>query len=56
MLFLLQEGPAHTVNYFISGYVVIFGVMGLYLASLIIRRRNLKADLEMLEEMQESKQ
>jgi hypothetical protein len=56
MLFLLQEGPAQTVNYFIAGYSVIFGVMALYLASLIIRRRNLKADLEMLEEMQEGKQ
>jgi len=56
MLFLLQEGPAQTANYFIAGYVVIFGVMALYLASLIIRRRNLNADLEALQEMQEGKQ
>jgi hypothetical protein len=55
MLFLFQEGPAQTVNYFIAGYVVIFGVMGLYLASLIIRQRNLKRDLETLEEMQAGK-
>jgi CcmD family protein len=55
MLFLLQEGPAQTVNYFIAGYAVIFGAMGLYLVSLIVRRRNLKRDLETLEELQESK-
>ena len=55
MQFLLQEGPAQTANYFVSGYVVIFGVMGLYLVSLIIRRRNLKADLETLQEMQDGK-
>jgi hypothetical protein len=55
MLYLLQEGPAQTTNYFVSGYVVIFGVMALYLVSLIIRRRNLKADLETLEEMQAGK-
>jgi hypothetical protein len=56
MLYLLQEGPAQTTNYFVSGYVVIFGVMALYLVSLIIRRRNLKADLETLEEMQAGQQ
>jgi hypothetical protein len=51
MLFLLQEGPAQTANYFIAGYIVIFGVMALYLASLIIRRRNLRADLETLQDI-----
>ena len=56
MHYLMQEGPAQTVNYFIAGYVVIFGVMALYLASLIIRRRNLKQDLEVLQEMEEGKQ
>jgi len=56
MLFLLQEAPAQTANYFVSGYVVIFGVMALYLASLIIRQRNLKADLETMQEMQDGKQ
>ena len=55
MLFLLQEGPAQTANYLIAGYVVIFGAMALYLASLIIRRRNLKQDFEMLQEMEQGK-
>lgn len=53
MMFLLQEGPAQTMNYFIAGYVVIFGVMAIYLASLIMRQRNLKQDLETLKELQE---
>ena len=49
MLFL-QDAPANTLNYMIAGYVVIFGVMLLYLISLSIRRRNLSQDLEILED------
>jgi hypothetical protein len=50
MLFLLQDGPAQTTNYMIAGYVVIFGVIAIYLLSLYIRQRNLKQDLAILEE------
>ena len=55
MLFtqFLQEAPAETTEYMIAGYVVIFGVMLLYVASLYIRKRNLIRDLEVLEEMGE---
>ena len=53
MLFLLQEAPAKTTNYMIAGYVVIFGLILLYLISLYIRQRNLKQDLEVLEEIQQ---
>jgi CcmD family protein len=52
MLFLLQEAPAETTSYMIAGYTVIFGVILLYLLSLYIRQRNLKQDLEILEEDQ----
>lgn len=55
MFFLLQEGPADTMSYLIAGYAVIFGVMLLYVASLYIRNRNLKQDLEVLEELEEKK-
>jgi hypothetical protein len=48
------EGPANTINYFIAGYAVFFTVMSLYLASLFIRYRNLKQDLEVLQEMEQS--
>jgi len=50
MLFL-QQGPANTTAYMIAGYVVIFGVILIYLASLAIRRRNLNQDLEVLEQL-----
>jgi hypothetical protein len=36
----------------IAGYVVIFGVMLLYLISLSVRRRNLSQDLEILEDQE----
>ena len=49
---LLQEGPADTTNFMIAGYVVIFGVMLVYLVSLLVRQRNLQKDLEVLEEIQ----
>lgn len=48
-----QEGPAQTVVYFAAGYIVIFGVMAIYLASLAIRRRNMQQDLETLDQVQE---
>jgi len=54
-MFLLQSGPAETTGYMAAGYVVIFGVMAAYLASLIIRRRNLDQDLEAMEELQEKR-
>jgi hypothetical protein len=58
MLFsiLLQEGPANTTNYMIAGYAVIFGVMLIYLISLLIRQRNLQRDMEVLEEIQVEEQ
>jgi hypothetical protein len=49
---LLQEAPAATTTYMIAGYVVIFGVMLLYLISLYIRNRNLERDLEVLQEIE----
>lgn len=53
-MFLLQEGPAETTNYMIAGYIVIFGVMLIYLISFYVRRRNLQQDLDLLQELEES--
>jgi hypothetical protein len=53
MLFL-EQGPAETTVYMIAGYSVIFGVMLLYLISLVVRRRRIAQDLAVLEEMEES--
>ena len=42
-----------SMKYLIAGYSIIFTVLAIYLASLIIRWRNLKRDLQTLEEMQQ---
>ena len=47
---LLQVGPADTTSYMIAGYAVIFGMMLLYVLSLVVRKRNLEKDLEVLAE------
>ena len=49
MFFL--ETPPDTSGYMIAGYAIAFVVMLIYVASLILRYRNLNRDLSMLEEM-----
>ena len=41
-----------TVNFMILGYAVIFGVIGLYLASMALRFRNLRNDERTLDELE----
>jgi hypothetical protein len=40
-----------TTNYMIAGYVIFFSVTAFYVASLVVRWRNLKRDFQSLEEM-----
>lgn len=47
-----MEGPADTLSYMIAGYAVIFAVNIIYLASLVIRQRNLRQDQEILAQME----
>ena len=54
--FFLQDGPANTTRYMIAGYAVIFGIMLIYLITLLIRQRNLQKDMEVLEEIQVEEQ
>ena len=56
MLTLLAEGPAETTIYMIAGYIVIFGMMLFYLVSLIVRRRNLEQDMELLSDLESQEQ
>ncbi len=49
---LLQEGPADTTGYMVLGLGVILGSMALYLASLVNRRRNLRRDLQVLDQVE----
>jgi uncharacterized membrane protein YdbT with pleckstrin-like domain len=44
-----------TTNYMIAGYTVIFGVMLVYLVSLFVRWRNLKQDIQLLQELEDNK-
>ena len=48
---VLQQ-TAETTNYMIAGYVVIFGTMLIYLVSLILRRRSLEKDAQVLAELE----
>ena len=48
----LQDAPANTTMYMVAGYAVIFGLMLIYLVSLVVRRRNLEQDFEMLESLE----
>lgn len=45
--------PADTWNYFLMGYAVCFGVMGLYVISYFVRFRNLNQELDLLEALEE---
>jgi hypothetical protein len=49
------ETTPDTSSYMIAGFVVTFISMGIYVASLYIRSRNLKQDIETLESIQAEK-
>ena len=49
MFFL--ETPPDTSQYMVAGYAIAFGVMLIYVVSLVIRFRNLNRDMSMLEDM-----
>ena len=42
---------SETTRYMIAGYSVIFGVMFIYIISLIVRFRNLKRDMDTLNQL-----
>lgn len=48
----LQQTTPDTSNYMVAGFGVIFGAMLIYLISLVVRFRNLRQDLEMLQELE----
>jgi hypothetical protein len=52
LLSLLQQAPAETTRYMIAGYAVIFSIMLVYIISIFIRRRNLKRDMQTLNELE----
>ena len=50
-LLSILMAPADTWNYFLMGYAVCFGVMGLYVISYFVRFRNLNREFELLESL-----
>ena len=51
MLFMPLFAPPETTNYMIAGYIVIFGVMAIYIISLFLRRRKFEQDIQVLQEL-----
>jgi hypothetical protein len=49
---LFQPPPAETFDYMVLGFTVILGSMALLLLSMVVRFRNLRRDLDLLEEME----
>lgn len=47
----LLNQPADTLNYMLAGYGVIFGLMGMYIVSLINRYRKLRRDEKALKDL-----
>jgi hypothetical protein len=52
---MLQEATPNTYGYMLLGYGVILGTMVLFVASLVSRFRNLRRDLELMEEVRAPK-
>ncbi|MGE5124293.1 MAG: hypothetical protein ACM3H7_07220 [Acidobacteriaceae bacterium] len=52
MLISVMQAPAETTTYMIAGYAVIFGVMLVYIISLIVRQRNLRRDVSTLSDLE----
>lgn len=46
----------NTVNYLIAGYAVLLGLPLLYIVSWVVRRRNLKRQMELLETLAKEKE
>jgi hypothetical protein len=51
----LQQNPAETFNYMVLGFSVILGVLFVYIISILVRFRNLKKDITLLQEVEVEK-
>ncbi len=48
-----QDSPAETTGYMIAGYLVIFGLMAIYVLSLFIRQRNLHQEATLYTDLEQ---
>ena len=53
---LFDEIPPDTSSYMVAGYVIFFAITLIYVASLLIRQRNLDRDLLTLENLEEERE
>ncbi len=51
LLSMIQQAPAETTRYMVAGYSVIFSVIFIYIASLVLRNRKLKQEIQTLDEL-----
>ena len=51
---MFLQAPAETFDFMLLGFAVIFGTMGLFILSLVMRFRSLKKDMEILDEIDPS--
>ena len=49
---LLQSGTPDTIPYLVVGYIIIGGIGLLYVATLLLRQRSLKRDLDVIERLE----
>jgi CcmD family protein len=47
--------PIVSMKYMLAGYTVIFSILAAYVASLFVRWKNLKRDLQVMKDIQEQK-
>ena len=52
LVHLIQDEPPDTIPYLILGYVIIATVGLGYIITLVVRQRNLRRDLDMLERLE----
>ncbi|GAB4478867.1 MAG: hypothetical protein Kow00124_23750 [Anaerolineae bacterium] len=53
MFSLLAQTTPNTLSYMVLGYVLILGTGVVYVATLILRRRSLKREMAIMEQMEE---
>ncbi len=53
MFSVLAQTTPNTISYMVLGYALIIGTGVVYVATLILRRRNLKREIAIMEQMEE---
>ncbi len=53
MMLSILFAPPNTTKYMVAGYIVIFTIMAIYLASLALRFRSLHREIEALKDLED---